>query len=652
MSELWMQPQEPVTPPFFVIYRNLFHLDKPGTLQFIYSADERAQIFCDGERIADGPARGTIQQWFCDKVQIALQPGTHVLVARVYAFGSKLTAYGQMSIRPGFMVRETTTLLNNRWEYQTAMDCRFESSKTDWGAFAHILAGDKFNHLALHGESGEWLPVEKFEDCRNMKMSDIPPMRFDEIQNYERVGNVFLFDDYVCVYGDYEFSGTGTVRLRWAEPGCRAAEWNDAFMHGRKPNDSVDYFSGSGDQFTLSNQKIRWRDYWWHAGRTLEITTTGNVEIVSARFRHTGYPYRLNRELNVPGDERMTRLLNRSWRTLEVCSFETVMDCPYYEQLQYIGDSRLDFLSLYEICDDFRLIEKALRQFAEGQYPSGAMSCRYPTKDFIDYEPQMGEYYRIHIPSFTAIYIQMVHDFARLRENDGLVRELMPVLRKASGYLESTIGEDGLLHTPGWNFIDWLSNWEAGIPPECRYGEGCTLNLIYVLALKDLADLERHFGREENAVNAEMLAEKLAAAIYAAYYDTAKGCFAENKSHSYFSEHAQVFALLALGETSVIRSLYEDSLDECGIAFSFYYMEICRIHHLDDLFRNRLEKYLMTADAPQLRTMPELFLNNWWLRSDCHAWGSHCIYHHFAEGSILDRISTAISARPYKKSKE
>ncbi|WP_372490084.1 hypothetical protein [Chitinophaga sedimenti] len=29
------------------------------------------------------------------------------------------------------------------------------------------------------------------------------------------------------------------------------------------------------------------------------------------------------------------------WRTSRLCAYETYMDCPYYEQLQYIGDTRI-----------------------------------------------------------------------------------------------------------------------------------------------------------------------------------------------------------------------------------------------------------------------------------------------------------------------
>ena len=102
-----------------------------------------------------------------------------------------------------------------------------------------------------------------------------------------------------------------------------------------------------------------------------------------------------------------------------------------------------------------------------------------------------------------------------------------------------------------------------------------------------------------------------------------------------------MFALLALNERAVIPVLRSGTLDECGIAFSFYYLEACRIHRLDDLFARRRERYFQAAETPGLRTMPELFPNAWWQRSDCHAWGAHFLYFQFTAGTILDPIPRA-----------
>lgn len=639
-SQIWMRPYGwGVEPPYFAVFRNIFEVAEPVVLRFSFSADERATLFCDGEVIADGPPRGTPERWFTATVELPLAPGKHVLTARLFAFGPALTAYGQMSVKPGIFVQDESGVLSSDWEYQLCMGCSFANSKTDWGSYAHILTDEAFNWRAFEGGGGEWKKPEYVNDPRPLESTPLPPMRCEEIHNYRQCGPFFCFDDYVCVYGDYIFSGTGEVRLRWAEPGYDAPTPPDGFPTGHKPGEPYPYFSGPGDRFQLTGERIRWRDYWWHAGRTLEMTIRGNVKIESVRFFQTGYPWELRRDLNVPGDERMTRLLRRSWRTLQACSFETLMDCAYYEQLQYISDSRFDLLSFYELTDDLRLARNVLRQLAEGQYSSGMLPCRYPTKEHAGYRPELGEYYKIHIPAFSAFYIQMVHDYARHTGDGALVQELLPTMRRAADFLQSCLGEDHLLHVPGWNFIDWLDNWEGGVPPGCRNGEGCTLNLVFLLALKDLADLEKHFGSPEAARERECLAENLSAAIRNTYFIRERGCFAEDSARSYVSEHAQVFALLALGETAVLPSLRKGDLDQCGIAFSFYYLEACRAFKQKELFLARLERYLQIADQPDMRTIPEVFPGGNWLRSDCHAWGAHILYHHFADGTILDPIS-------------
>lgn len=635
----WMRPVGwGIEPPYIAVFRNCFELKTSAVLRFEYSADERATLFCDGIAIADGPPRGTPQRWYSATVEVPLEAGKHVLTARLIAFGKNLTAYGQMTVAPGIRVDEKSNILSPDWEYQLAMGCTFASSKTDWGSFAHLLTDEDFNWQANEGKGGEWMPAVYVDDERNMVPTPLPAMRCDEILNYRKKDNFFLFEDYVCAYGEYEFSGIGEVRLRWVEPGCDSAEPPEDFGRTRKTGEPYPCFSGPGDRFRLTGGKVRWRDYWWHAGRTLEMTLYGDAKLESVHFYRTGYPLKRNRDITVPGNDAMTRLLQKSWNTLQACSFETLMDCPYYEQLQYISDSRFDLLTFYNLTDDLRLAENALRQFAEGQYPEGFLPCRYPTKEAAGYVPQFGEYYRIHIPAFTAFFVQLVHDYARYGKDKSLVAELLPVCRRVAGYMAENTGEDGLLRLPGWNFIDWRDNWVGGIPPECENGEGCTLDLIWLYSLKNLAEMEELYGDAGNAAQYRKQAENIGKAIRKTYFVPEKNCFAENKSRSYFSEHAQVFALIALGETSVIPALRKGELDESNIAFSFYYLEVCRAYKLDDLYQKRLEKYLETAAVPDYKTIPECFPDGSWLRSNCHAWGSHILYHYFAKSTILDKL--------------
>jgi hypothetical protein len=55
------------------------------------------------------------------------------------------------------------------------------------------------------------------------------------------------------------------------------------------------------------------------------------------------------------------------------------MDCPYYEQLQYIGDSRIQALvSLYNSGDD-RLVRNAITQMDHSRMAEGITLSRHPS---------------------------------------------------------------------------------------------------------------------------------------------------------------------------------------------------------------------------------------------------------------------------------
>ncbi len=114
----------------------------------------------------------------------------------------------------------------------------------------------------------------------------------------------------------------------------------------------------------------------------------------------TGYPFKMNAQLSANQPE-MDKMLEIGWRTARLCAYETYMDCPYYEQLQYIGDGRIQALvSLYNSGDD-RLVKNAINLMDFSRTPEGVTLSRHPS-----YTPQF-------IPTFSLWYIGMLQDYAR-----------------------------------------------------------------------------------------------------------------------------------------------------------------------------------------------------------------------------------------------
>ena len=312
-------------------------------------------------------------------------------------------------------------------------------------------------------------------------------------------------------------------------------------------------------------------------------------------------------------------------RGMQMCTHETYMDCPYYEQLMYAGDTRLEILTTYVMTHDDRLPRKALRLFDVSQQPLGLTQARYPSR------------VRQIIAPFALWWIAMVYDHAFWRENRSGVEALMPGVRATlEGFMRS-LGTDGLLYAPeGWNFMDWVPAWApGGVPPDGADGASGVINWQLVLVLGMVADLEASMGEQELAARTERQATALAERASVAFWDEVRGLFADDRTRQHFSEHTQCLALLS-GRLDPLRRarvaeglLHDPDLERTTIYFTHYLFEAYReIGRIDAL----LERMGLWFDLERLgfKTTVEMPEPS---RSDCHAWGAHPLYHYFA--SIL-----------------
>lgn len=578
---------------YITVYRCGFEVAADQTLNFKFSADNRAQLFIDGKRLLEGPERGAVQYWYYQNCSVPLTVGKHVLTARVISVKpldveERKYAYFQMSVRHGFYIEEPTNLLKN-WEYQFENISAFEMPFPDWGAFPRVHVTSDYNSAILKGEGGEWLPVSYFEDERTLNAPDLPLMRYEKTVPEKISDTLYYFKKYAVAWASYRFKDTGTVRIRWFETPYLTEEFHDISLKGKKGSRDGRYIVGNFDVFQVDGE-LEWRDFYWKAGHYLEIQTEGDVTC-EMEFYQTGYPYEKF--------EPRSKLEEMAFETLQACSFETYMDCPYYEQLMYIGDSRLEALCTYLITSDHRLIRKALRMLSLSQRPDGSLNAQYPSCSIQT------------IPSFMLIWLLMLRDYHKHHGNDDLVTELRPRAVRLLEYFRR-MTEDDLLVIPGWNFLDWCKEWKQGVPP----GEAVNsaMNLLYILALQSMAEMELCAGLKEQT-------ERTAAKVREKFYNSERQLYASDIEQKHFSEHSQALALLALGDTSVIPGLKKCDLVQCSIYFSYYYLEACQKYGLDDLLEKRLDRWRVLSDEG-LTTFPEEFDNP---RSDCHAWSSHIL---------------------------
>jgi hypothetical protein len=251
-------------------------------------------------------------------------------------------------------------------------------------------------------------------------------------------------------------------------------------------------------------EKRQYQTLWFRTYRYVELNIeTGDqaLEIHNVGGLYTAYPYSLNADFDsdLPWLEDMWDI---NWRVLRLCAWETYFDTPYYEQLQYIGDTRLQaLLSLYMSGDD-RLMRQALTHFDYSRIPEGITASRYPS--------DLGQY----IPTFSLFWVAMVHDYWMHRDDLSYVRGLMPGIRSVLGWFEDRVDESGLVGPlPWWPFADWTEEWSEGKAPGGSDGHSVLITLQYVYALQRAVELERTFDRPGEADRLQALINTLLDAV-------------------------------------------------------------------------------------------------------------------------------------------
>jgi alpha-L-rhamnosidase len=343
-------------------------------------------------------------------------------------------------------------------------------------------------------------------------------------------------------------------------------------------------------------------------------------------FRETRYPLALESSFRA-SDERLERVIPIAFRALQMCAHETYMDCPYFEQLMYVGDTRLECLITYATSRDDRLPRKALRLFDYSRLENGLTQSRYPSR------------LRQIIPPFSLWWVAMVHDFLLWRGDLAFVRSLLGGVRAVLDAFTAQRDDTGLVRSPeGWNYVDWVQSWGGGTPPGAEPGGICgPINWQYVYTLSRAAEIEECCGEPELAARCRRLAHTTIQVLTERYWNAERGLYADDPAHTIFTEHSQCLALLSSllpdeQRAAIARSLFATpGLTTPTVYFMHYFFETCRELGRIDQFFERMTLWFEMEQLDFKTTYENADPRT--NRSDCHAWGAHPLYHYFA--SIL-----------------
>jgi alpha-L-rhamnosidase len=360
---------------------------------------------------------------------------------------------------------------------------------------------------------------------------------------------------------------------------------------------------------------------YWRTYRYVLLTIVTNDEpLVVEDFygTFTGYPFQLNARFESDNDE-LQKILDIGWLTARLCAVETYMDCPYYEQLQYIGDTRIQAMVSYYNSGDDRLVRNALNLMDHSRIAEGITLSRHPS-----FSPQL-------IPPFSLWYIGMLHDYWMYRPDSNFVKEKLAGTRQVFDFFHKYQQPDGSLKgVPYWNFTDWVHNckgWSGGVAPLGKDGSSAVLDLQLLWAYQTAAELEDKLGMHAFALEYRSRAEQLMQTIQRKYWDAARGLYADTPEKDVYSQHANALAILTGiikgGEAESLANKMlsdNDTLAPASIYFKYYLHLACVKAGLGNDYVNWLDKWFENIAMGLTTWAEDSDVSG--ARSDCHAWGA------------------------------
>jgi hypothetical protein len=659
----------PGAPPFdYGVYhfRRTFELaERPRSFPVHVTADNRYQLFANGERVAWGPARGDLYHWRYETVDLAphLRAGRNVLAAVVWNFGVH-APQAQITHQTGFLLQgagetEKAVSTDRSWKaarneayaplpivpaeihyqyYVAGPGDRVDAAAYPWGWERPEFDDAKWEP-AQPGPVGSardavdapsrWMLVP-----RSIPAMEEQPIRFARVRRASGLtvpgafpsapaplviaarskASVLLDQDHLTTaYPELTVTGGrgATLTLRYAEallePGTKR-KGNRDDVEGKELRGARDVFVADG------GAQRRFRPLWWRTYRYVQLeveTAEEPVTVEDLSAVATGYPFRARARLDT-GTPELDRILDVGGRTARLCAHESYMDCPYYEQLQYVGDTRIQALVSLYMTGDGRLVRNAIEQLDHSRTSEGLTQSRAPTR------------LQQYIPPFSLWWVGMVHDYWRYQDDPAFVGQMLPGVRSVLSFFADRQGPDGALGPlPWWNFVDWARAWPRGVPP--LDGSSAPLDLQLLLAYGEAADLELALGSPARAAELGEASARLRATIQARYWDATRGLFADTPARTQFSQHANVLAVLAgvvEGERAravMDRVLSDASLVPCSIYFRHYLHAALNRAGQGDRYLDLLGPWRQML-AEGLTTWAET--NEPDVRSDCHAWGA------------------------------
>jgi alpha-L-rhamnosidase len=652
----------------------------PGTVPVNVSGDPRYVLHVNGQRVGAGPSRGDIEHWRYRTYDLAplLKTGKNIVAATIWTFGLK-GPMAQITRRTGFIMQGVTPEAsafdtNKTWEAQVdpGHSSNLEGKRPiierhffyaagpaerrdanrwnwDWDSLRTSVQHPWFPAVSIGRGTPRGLrdghPHEMTPDGWLLMADPLPPMQ----EGPAPVGTVVRQSGRVALEPGFPVAGRMTVAAKEsATVLLDRKEIVNAYprirvSHGRGARVRVHYgeslFAADGtkgnrneiegktldglyDEFVLDGQSRTLETLWWRSWRYLQIEVVAageGVVIDEVAALSTAFPLEQKADFSA-NDPQLKTLWDMAFRTLRISAWETYMDSPYWEQLQYVGDTRITALLSYAMSNEDRLAKQAIVAFDNSRTADGLTMSRYPTRD------------AQYIPPYSLFWVGMVHDFWMYRNDPEFVRARLPGIRAVLQHFLVRQRADGLL-----GYIHWWSHVDpaAGNARQTDAGGSAAVTLQFVAALREAAELERALGEPLIATAYQKAATRASSAV-AKLFDSQRGLLRDNPESKDFSHDVNILALwqgvlsgkqrealadgvFQLGQQTPGGKRPKGEIAPASIYFRYYlHVALARVGR-GDTFLSLIEPWRKMLGLG-LTTFPEFSDPT---RTDSHAWTAH-----------------------------
>lgn len=648
-------------------FRKIIDLnEKPSSFIIHVSADNRYRLYINGHETGSGPARSSLYNWNFETYDISqyLHQGKNIIAALVWNM-AEFGPVAQITEETGFLLQgdsKKEEIANSDKSWKVLHDTAYAPCAVNVGSILHsymvVGPGDEvsgknfpWNWQSLNYNDSAWqeaaidntpVVMQGFGSDNKWTLSQrtIPQMeqkmqrmKFECSEQGNKLNSSFLQGNNpitipanssrtILIDQSFETIGYPVLKVSEGKNTSIKITYAEALFDANGEKGNRDETRGKAmkglyDIFYPDGGKDRsftplWVRTWRYI--QLQIVTKDEPVVLNDFYGiFTAYPF-VQKATFSSNDSSLKSIWNVGWRTARLCAGETYFDCPYYEQLQYEGDTRIQSLiSLYNTGDN-RLMKKAINDFFNSRVPDGLTQGRFPSS-------------RLQvIPPFSLFWVSMLHDYWMHCSGPEFLKKYLDganiILKWYEQHIDSSKKMLGPM--PWWNFVDWNDQFPGGTPDGANDGNSAVITLQYIYTLRQAAALFDYFGEKEKAYHYVQLADMLAKSTYEKCFDQTRMEMANTPEKKAYSQHAGIMAILADAipmpqQKKVLdKILYDSALSQATFYYRFYLTRAMVKSGLGNLYYSQLTPWrdMLKTGLTTFAEKPDP------ARSDCHAWSA------------------------------